>query len=111
MYEDLPTILLQQRHEGEVENAIILARTAKDEGRMRRFAHEDARLRSSKHDYQPTKVRRANLEQRRFTHEARRGEVMMRIFAPEDAKGEVTMRRFAHDARGAKCVARWANWY
>ena len=51
VHEHSPTILRQQRYEGEVEIAIILARRAKDEGRTQRFAHEDARLRSSKHDY------------------------------------------------------------
>ena len=29
----------------------------------------------------------------------------------EDAKGKVMMQRFAHEARGAKCVVRRANWY
>ena len=51
VYEDSSRILLQWRHEGEVLNVIIPARREKGEGRMRRFAHEDARLRSSKHDY------------------------------------------------------------
>ena len=51
VYEDLPKIICQRRHEGVVENAIILVGRTKGKGRMRRFVHEDARLRSCKDDY------------------------------------------------------------